>query len=170
MSIIELTTFIRAPVERVFDLSRSVDFHVASTAHTGERAVAGVTSGLLGPGEQVTWRAKHFGVWQRMTSRITCYERPQHFRDSMIRGAFRRFDHDHYFEPIDSAGTQTRMKDLFDFTSPFGPIGMLADRCFLIHHIRTLLLRRNQAIKKAAESDLWTIYLNRRSDAGSPPG
>jgi hypothetical protein len=68
MSVIQLTTIILAPVERVFDLARSIDLHVASTAHTGERAVAGVTSGLLGPGEEVTWRAKHFGVWQHLTN------------------------------------------------------------------------------------------------------
>ena len=99
MPVLELTTLVAAPVERVFDLSRSIDLHTASTAATGERAVAGVTSGLIGPGEEVTWRARHFGVWQSLTSRIVIFDRPRHFRDSMVRGAFRRFDHDHRFEP-----------------------------------------------------------------------
>jgi ligand-binding SRPBCC domain-containing protein len=169
MSVILLTTIILAPVERVFDLARSIDLHVASTAHTGERAVAGVTSGLLGPGEEVTWRAKHFGVWQHLTSRITAYDRPHHFRDSMIRGAFRRFDHDHYFEPIGTSGAQTRMRDVFDFTSPLGLLGVLADRSFLIRHIRILLLQRNQTIRETAETERWTAYLDRTIGAASSP-
>jgi len=151
---IELTTLISAPVERVFDLARSIDLHMASTSHTGERAVAGVTSGLLGRGEQVTWRAKHFGIWHHLTSRITEYDRPLHFRDSMVRGSFRRLDHDHYFEPADSSGTQTLMRDVFDFTSPLGLFGVVADRLLLIRHFRALLIRRNQAIKETAESEL----------------
>jgi hypothetical protein len=64
MPIVEVASLIRAPVERVFDLARSVELHVASTAQTGERAVGGVTTGLLGPGDEVTWRARHFAVWQ----------------------------------------------------------------------------------------------------------
>ena len=53
---------IAAPVETVFDLSLDIDAHVASMADSGERAIGGVTSGLIGLGETVTWRAKHFGV------------------------------------------------------------------------------------------------------------
>ncbi len=47
MPLIELSTGIRAPIERVFDLARSIDAHVASTGQTRERAVAGRTSGLI---------------------------------------------------------------------------------------------------------------------------
>lgn len=87
MPVIKLTTEIQAPLERAFDLARSVELHIASTAHTGERAVAGVTSGLMALGQEVTWRARHFGTWQHLTSRITAFVRPFHFRDSMVRGA-----------------------------------------------------------------------------------
>jgi ligand-binding SRPBCC domain-containing protein len=166
MPVIDLTTIISAPVERIFDLARSIDLHVASTAHTGERAVGGVTSGLLGLGDEVTWRGKHFGVWQHLTSRITVYDRPRHFRDSMIRGAFRRFDHDHYFAPTDSSNAQTRMRDVFDFTSPLGPLGLLADRFFLIRHMHLLLLQRNQIIRETAETERWKMYLY----SGQPNG
>jgi ligand-binding SRPBCC domain-containing protein len=157
--VIDFTTVIHAPVERVFDLARSVELHAASTARTGERAVAGVISGLLGPGQQVTWRGKHFGLWLRLTSRISAYDRPHHFRDSMVRGAFRRFDHDHYFEPVGGGGNEMRMRDVFDFTSPWGTLGAIADRLFLIRYMRTLLLRRSLAIKEAAETDRWAAYL-----------
>ncbi len=156
MATIELVTLILAPKERCFDLSRSVELHVASTKHTGERAVAGVTSGLLQLGEEVTWSARHFGVRQKLTSRITAFERPVHFRDSMVAGAFRRFDHDHFFT---ARGDATEMRDVFDFESPLGPLGRIADALVLTRYLRGLLERRNEMIKHAAESDEWRALL-----------
>ena len=148
MPVITLETRIRTPIERCFDLARDIDLHMQSTAHTREVAVAGVTTGLIGPDEEVTWEATHFGVRQRLTSRITAYDRPVHFRDSQIRGVFRRFDHDHFFEDI--AGT-TLMRDVFDYESPLGLGGRVADCIFLKRYMTTLLKRRNQLIKEAAE-------------------
>lgn len=58
----EHRTRIGAPVEVVLDLSLDIDAHMASMAHSGERAIGGVTSGLIGLGEEVTWRARHFGI------------------------------------------------------------------------------------------------------------
>ncbi|WP_434425162.1 SRPBCC family protein [Nannocystis pusilla] len=156
MPIIELVTPIRAPIERCFDLSRSVELHLASTGETGERAVAGVVRGLLGPGDEVTWRARHFGVWQLLTSRITQFERPRRFRDSMVRGAFARFDHDHLFE-ADVDGTI--MRDRFDFTSPLGPLGRLADALVLTRYMRCFLVERNRVLREIAESDRWREFL-----------
>jgi ligand-binding SRPBCC domain-containing protein len=157
MPVVELTTTIHAPIERTFDLARSLDLHMASTAHTGERAVAGVTTGLLGLGQEVTWRAKHFGIWQHLTSRITAFERPLHFRDSMVRGAFRRFDHDHFFN---RDGNFTIMRDVFDFRSPLGILGRMADQLCLTRYMRSLLQTRNSTIKAVAESDQWQRYLS----------
>lgn len=150
MPIIQLSLLIHAPIERCFDLSRSIDLHVASTHGTDERAVAGVTSGLIGMGEEVTWSARHFGVRQRLTSRITAYDRPNHFRDSMVRGAFKRIDHDHFFT---ARGDATEMRDVFDFESPLGPLGAIADALVLKRYLRGFLERRNAMIKRAAESD-----------------
>src|SRR5262245_32283622 len=120
MPIIELELRILAPIDRVFDLSRSVDLHVRSTARTRERAVAGVTSGLMSLHDQVTWEAVHFGLRQHLTSRIVAFDRPRHFRDSMVEGAFRRIDHDHFFEV---ARSETIARDRFDFDSPLGALG-----------------------------------------------
>src|SRR5262245_61827444 len=102
MAMITIRTAIAAPPEVCFDLSRDLDLHVRSMAHTGERAVAGRTSGLLDMGGEVTWQGRHFGVVLHHTSRITCFERPAHFRDSMTRGRFARFEHDHYFDRVES--------------------------------------------------------------------
>lgn len=149
MPIILLTTEILAPIETVFDLARSVDLHMKSTAATRERAIAGKTSGLIGPGESVTWEATHFWVRQKLSVTITQFERPYHFRDSMVSGVFARFDHDHHFE---SHGNKTLMTDCLDFTSPCGLIGRLADHLFVTRHLRRLLSARNLCIKKFAES------------------
>ena len=156
MPIIEIETRINAPIEIVFDLSRSIDLHVKSTAHTNEKAVAGCTSGLIGLGEEVTWEATHFGVRQHLTTRITQFDRPRHFRDSMIRGAFRRFDHDHFFESIE---TGTLMKDVFDYTSPMGLLGRIADALFLSRYMMRLLRIRNDLIKSVAQSGESEKYL-----------
>ncbi len=156
MPIIELITIIRAPIERCFDLSRSLDLHMVSTAHTGEKAVAGVTSGLINYQEEVTWKAKHFGVWQHLTSRITAFDPPRHFRDSMIRGAFKRIEHDHFFE---TQGDTTKMTDIFDFNAPLGFLGKIAESVVLTKYLQQLLKDRNASIKNAAESDEWKHFL-----------
>ena len=156
MPVLELETFLAAPVERAFDLARSIDMHVDSTAATGERAVAGVTSGLIGLGEEVTWRARHLGVWQLLTVRITGFDRPHHFTDTMLRGAFRSMEHDHHFAPAPGG---TVMRDVFTYRSPLGPLGRLADILFLERYVRSFLTKRNQTIKAAAESEAWRRYL-----------
>jgi len=158
--VIELETRISAPIDVVFDLSRSIDLHVQSTAQTRERAVAGCTSGLIGLGEDVTWEATHFGVRQKLTTKITQYDRPLHFRDSMVRGAFRRFDHDHVFETA-NAGT-TLMKDVFDYSSPFGILGNIADALFLKRYMTRLLRTRNDLVKSVAESGEADLFVTSR--------
>ena len=124
MPLIRLETYIDAPLERCFDLSLSVDLHHHSVAHTHERPVAGVTSGVMKLGDTVTWEAVHFGVKQHLTSKITAYERPYRFTDEMVRGVFREMTHLHEFvlQP-----TGTLMIDLFAFRAPLGILGWLAE-------------------------------------------
>jgi ligand-binding SRPBCC domain-containing protein len=156
--VIDITTQITAPMQRVFDLSRSVDLHAESTAQTGERAVAGVTTGLMSLGQEVTWRARHFGIWQCLTCRITAFDPPTHFRDSLVRGAFRHFDHDHFFS---QRGEITIMRDVFDFQSPLGIFGRIADYLVLNRYLRHFLTTRNATIKEAAETDEWQRFLQK---------
>jgi len=147
--LIELSTHINAPIERVFDLARSIDLHLDSMSQTGERAIAGRMSGLIQPGETVTWRAKHFGIWQTLTSKITRFNYPNSFTDEMITGAFKSFTHEHLFIAING---QTVMKDVFSFESPLGIFGRLANFLFLGDYMTRLLEKRNEVIKRAAES------------------
>lgn len=149
MPIIELITLIKAPKGLVFDLSRDIDVHQESTKQTGERAIAGKTSGLIELGESVTWRAKHFGVWQNLSSKITEMEAPNYFVDEMLSGAFKSFRHEHIFEEDEKGNTI--MTDRFDFESPFGYLGNLVNQLVLTRYMTTLLEERNQVIKREAE-------------------
>lgn len=148
MPLIHIETFIRAPIELCFDLSRSIDVHMASTTPSRERAVEGVTSGLIGPGETVTWEAVHFGVRQRLTSKITAYRRPRMFIDEMQRGAFKRWRHEHLFE---GHANGTLMIDEVDYASPLGLLGRLVDALVLKNYMTRLLRARNAYIKTVAE-------------------
>jgi ligand-binding SRPBCC domain-containing protein len=152
-------TIIEAPIERCFDLARSVEVHLAGNVHWGEAAVAcgGVTSGLVGLGQRVIWRAKHFGIWQRLTSEITAMDRPAFFQDTMIQGAFRFMKHDHMFRSL--ADNKTEMKDVFSFAAPLPIIGWLVETIVLRRYMQTLLRERNAVVKQIAESARWQEYL-----------
>lgn len=147
---------INAPIERCFDLARSVEAHVQSTQSTGERVVAGRMSGLLEMDEEVTWEAVHFGVRQRLTSRIVAFEFPRFFRDQMVRGAFAMLEHDHLFETV-SPGV-TKMIDVLKFKAPLGPLGWIAEWVFLGRYMQRFLMTRAQELKTMAESDDWQRY------------
>lgn len=156
MPIVQLRTSIAAPPDRVFDLARSIDAHQQSAEGTNERAVAGVTHGLIGMGDEVTWEARHFGIKQQLTVRITKCERPFRFQDVMVSGAFKSMKHDHEFIAQPSG---TLMVDRFEFESPFGLLGRMVDWVFLRRYMRRFLVQRNQVLKDLAESEDWRKYV-----------
>ncbi len=129
------------PVERLFDLARSIDLHVDSQKQSGERAVAGVTSGLIGEGQEVTWRAKHFGLALTMTSRITHFDYPQSFTDEQVKGPFKAFRHVHEFEPT---GAGCIMTDRVEFTAPLGVLGRAVERIILRRYLERLIRERGR--------------------------
>lgn len=156
MPTIELQTRINANKSIVFDLSRSIDLHKISTAHTNEEAVAGRTTGLIELDETVTWRARHFGIYQHLTSKMTELDRPNFFADEMVSGIFRAFRHEHQFEDLPNG---TLMTDVFCYQSPFGLFGRLADRVIVEKYMTGLLKTRNSIIKEIAESGKWKALL-----------
>jgi ligand-binding SRPBCC domain-containing protein len=156
MVIVRIWTSIAAPPERVFDLARSIDAHQESAEGTNERAVAGVTHGLIGMGDEVTWEARHFGIKQRLTVRVTRFERPFRFQDVMVSGAFKSMRHDHEFVEHPPG---TLMIDRFEFESPYGLIGRVVDRIFLFGYMRRFLVHRNNVLKRLAESEDWRRYV-----------
>lgn len=150
MPIITHDIYIEAPVEVCFDLARNVDIHMQTTASTNERAVSGRTSGYMENGEEVTWEAVHFGIRQRLTAKIIHMEKPYIFVDVMVSGAFHSFRHTHKFIKL---GAGTVMKDHFEYKSPLGILGNIADFLFLKKYMTRLLTVRAQELKRLAESE-----------------
>ena len=137
---IELTTAVLATPERCFELSLSVDAHRSSMSDSGERAISGVTSGMMGRGDSVTWRARHFGIPFTMTSVISQYDAPHRFVDEQESGPFRRWWHEHRFEAVADG---TLMTDVVEFESPAGPVGRLVNALVLTRYMTKLLEHRN---------------------------
>lgn len=148
MTRIVLTTLIRAPVERVFDLARDLDAHKRSLAHTDERIVGGRSGGLIELGEEVEWEARHLGLRWRLRSRITEMVRPRSFTDEQVTGPFASFRHRHDFEARDGG---TLVTDTWEHRAPLGPLGVVADALFLRRHMRRLLETRNATLRAEAE-------------------
>ncbi len=132
-----------------FELSLSVDAHTASMRGSGERAVGGVTSGIMKLGDTVTWRGRHFGIVFVMTSAITAYQYPCRFVDEQLRGPFRQWSHEHTFAAAEDG--QTVMTDVVEFRSPLGLLGSLADCLVLERYLRYLLRQRNTWLKTTLE-------------------
>lgn len=144
---IVLTTHVLAAAQQCCELSLSVDAHTKSMKDSGERAVGGVTSGVMGLGDTVTWRARHFGIPLTMTSRIVELDSPYRFVDEQVSGPFRRWWHEHRFEEVAEG---TRMTDVVEFEAPAGPIGRAVNRLVLTKYMRRLLEQRNQWLADTA--------------------
>lgn len=149
MSILKLKTTIKAPIELCFNLARSVELHLESTAQTHEKVIGGRTTGLCQPGDVITWRARHFGLFQNLTSEITQMNPFSYFQDRMVKGAFKRFTHDHIFT---FENGETIMEDIFNYSGPYLFLGTIAEYLFLDRYMLNLLEKRNSVIKQRAES------------------
>ncbi|MBX2916641.1 MAG: SRPBCC family protein [Cyclobacteriaceae bacterium] len=156
MTKIELTTFIKAPIERCFDLSRSVDLHKVSMQQSHEEITGGVETGLMKLHDTVTWRATHFGIRFSLQSVITKFSRPFFFTDEMVRGPFKLMTHDHFFYSQES---HTTMVDHFYFQAPYGVVGKVIDFVILKRYLTSLLANRNVVIKQYAEANEWQQVL-----------
>ena len=160
MQLIQLETKIAAPPERCFLLSLDMDLHMQSTEQTNEVAIAGTTHGIIGPNETVTWRGRHFGFMLTHESLISKYDRPLHFQDIMLRGMFKCFEHDHFFEPTSDGATI--MRDELRFAAPLGFLGRIAETLVLRSYLIRFLEQRNDLIKQVAEgpAHVWEKYVS----------
>ena len=141
MITIEESTLFNAPIDAVFDAERNISLHSATQAHRGERAVAGITQGLIEDGQEVEWEAVHFGIRQRMRTRIAGMEKPVFFRTVLVFGAFKSFTHDHVFKPLGDG--RTEKLDVMKLEAPLGILGWLAERLFLKAYMTAFLRRKN---------------------------
>ncbi len=162
MALVIVDTIINAPINRVFDLARSIDAHTVTTSKTKEKAVAGTTTGLIGLNEEVTFEATHFCVSQQLRARVTEYDRPNIFADQMISGAFKSMKHIHRFEEKENGVVMT---DELNFKAPLGMLGIIAEKLFLIRYMRNFVIERGNQLKEMAETDAWKQYLSEKDNA-----
>jgi ligand-binding SRPBCC domain-containing protein len=148
MPTIKQQILIKAPIEVCFDLARDVDIHIKTTSKTYEKAVGGVTKGLLEEGDIVIWEAVHFKIRQRLTAQVIKMRRPYEFVDVMVKGAFHSFTHAHQFIETENG---TLMIDVFQYKSPFGLLGRLADKVILERYMDEFIRTRGRSLKKIAE-------------------
>jgi hypothetical protein len=154
---IEQCMQIAAPIQRCFDLKRSIELHLLGTEKSGEQAVGGVMTGVIGPNEFVRWRARHLGFRQYLTSKITAFDSPRYFQDTMIEGIFKFMQHDHFFLAVSENNTE--MRDRFTFAAPLPVLGPMAEGLFLRRYMERFLRHRNEILKQVAESDRWRDFL-----------
>lgn len=112
MPTIYLSTRIKAPIQTVFDLSRSITLHTVSMKHTKEKAIAGRTEGLIEMDEFVTWQAKHLFKTRFLETRITKMTLFSSFTDEQVRGDFKMMKHEHHFQSLQEV---TLMTDVFTY-------------------------------------------------------
>lgn len=155
---LHLTTFIAAPVQRVFDLSRSIELHKRSMARFNEQPVSGKISGLVLLGDTITWKAKHLKKERTLTVKITALHTPFSFVDELVQGDFKSMKHEHFFKPCENG---TIMIDQFYFETPYKLLGQWFNALYLTKYMTALLEERNRFLKATAETDQWKHYLNR---------
>jgi ligand-binding SRPBCC domain-containing protein len=156
MPTIHLTTFIAAPADVVFDLSRHIGLHKESMSRYREEAVAGTRFGLLNKDETVTWKARHLFKKRIIRVKVTDMEKGNKFVDEQVMGDFRMTKHEHHFKPCENG---TLLIDLFHYESPYGMFGRWLNSLYLTKYLRRLLEQRNKTIKEYAESGRWKKLL-----------
>tara|TARA_R110002124_G_scaffold254779_1_gene420405 strand:- start:664 stop:1137 length:474 start_codon:yes stop_codon:yes gene_type:complete len=156
MSVINLDTQINTIPEICYKLSLNVDLHKLSASSTGEHIVDGVQSGIMKEGDFVTWKARHFGIWQTMSTKITTEIKYEYFVDEMIDGAFKSMKHEHLFTKNCDGSL---MKDVFKFDTPLGILGNLFNVVILNNYMKEFLIERNRKLKQVAESDLYLRFI-----------
>ena len=150
MPTLTLVTQIHAPIEKCFDFCRDLDVHTQTLPHTRERLVGLKIGGLANMGDTLTFEATHLGIRQRLTSRITEFQRPVLFADEALSGAFQSLRHVHTFTEVEDG---TLMRDNLTWISPLGPLGRLADALFLKRYMLHFLVTRNRNLKVIIEKD-----------------
>jgi ligand-binding SRPBCC domain-containing protein len=146
--------FIKAPIERCFLLSTNVEL-VGRTY--GMKPIEGKTKGLVEADDKLLWAGWKFGMPQMHESVISQYEKPSFFQDTMTRGRFKRYQHDHYFYEMDG---RTVLNDKIRFTMPLGPLGRLVGQLVVVPYLSRRLRRRLVILRRVAENHKeWQKYL-----------
>ena len=148
MTTIKITTNYFAPIETIFNTNRNIDIHQQSASKTKEIAIAGITSGIINKKETVTWKGKHFGVYLTHQSLISEMIFPTYFVDEQLKGKFKSFKHQHFFEQKEN---YVEVTDILEYETPFGIFGQLFDKLLLKKHLTNFIIHRNTVLKNLAK-------------------
>jgi ligand-binding SRPBCC domain-containing protein len=152
--------YINAPIDRCFLLSTNVEL-VGRTL--GMKPLEGKTRGMIEADDRLLWAGWKFGFPQMHETLITQYDRPNFFQDTMGRGRFKRYQHDHYFYVMDD---HTVLNDKIRFTMPLGIVGRLVGQFVMVPYISRQLRKRLVLLRKVAQSKKeWSKYLSEENGA-----
>lgn len=154
---IHLTSFIQAPVDRVFNLSRNLVLRKKSLNAPTEQLLSSSAETLVQQGETITFRAKHLGKTREITARVTNLDQPLHFTEEQVRGDLRSYRHEYHFKPAENG---TILIDILEFEGPRDMLGSLASMFFLKGYLESMIRRQHLLLREYAESDKWRAVLS----------
>ena len=157
MNNIHVTTFILAPPDRVFDLSRNTSIYKAVLKDRKESFSSGAGASLIASGETITFNARHLGKTRMMTARLIEMERPKCFAEEQVKGDLKSFRLESHFKEVENG---TILINILHFEGPRDFLGSLIAKFYLKSYLEKFLLKRNAVIKQYAESDKWKAVLN----------
>jgi ligand-binding SRPBCC domain-containing protein len=157
MSKIHLTTFIKAPADRVFDLSRNITIFRKALQSRKEKISSGAAGNLVSSGETITLHARHLGKTRMMTARVMEIKKPLTFIEEQVKGDLKSYRHERHFKEIDNG---TIMIDLLEFEGPRDMLGNFFSQFYLKKYLQKIILERNELIRQFAETEKWRAVMN----------
>lgn len=157
MPTIHLTTFIAAPVERVFDLSRNLTIYKTLMQDRKETMSSGAATNLVSQGETMTFHAKHLGKTRLVMTRVVEIQKPNSLVQEQVKGDLLHFKHEHHFKAVENG---TILIDMIDFDGPRDFIGKIIGKLYLKRYLEKLIHKRNTLIQQYAESEKWRAVLS----------
>jgi ligand-binding SRPBCC domain-containing protein len=154
---IHLTTFIAAPVERVFDLSRHLALYKLIFQSRKERLTSGAASTLVAKGETISIVAKHAGRSRMSMLKITTLQRPTLFIEEQIKGDLESYKHEHHFKAVQNG---TIVIDILEFGVPKDIIGKIFGKVYFKKYLEELLRKRTELVRNYAETEKWRAVLS----------
>jgi ligand-binding SRPBCC domain-containing protein len=154
---IHTTTFIGAPVERVFDLSRHIALYKLIFQSRKEKLTSGAASTLVGKNETITIVAKHAGRARMMMMKITTLQRPVLFIEEQVKGDLQHYKHEHHFKQVQNG---TIVIDLLEFGTPKDIMGKVFGKMYFKKYLEELLRKRTELIRSYAETEKWRAVLS----------
>jgi ligand-binding SRPBCC domain-containing protein len=156
MANIHLTTFIAAPVERVFDLSRHIAIYKNLFQSRKEQFSSGAGGNLLNLNETISILGKIAGKTRLTMLKITGINKPESFTEEQVKGDLIEFKHQHHFKSVQNG---TIIIDMIEYGLPKDFIGKIAGKFYLSSYLEELVNKRNELIRSYAETEKWRAIL-----------